>query len=337
MKSYEELKEKITLFIDEESKETFDELILEVHAFQKNNCEILRKYTDLHCKSPNTWREITPIPTEAFKNTEKLISFPEKNITQTFLTSGTTGTVQGKHHFFDTSIYEKSVLATWDKLNLPQLPLICLTQSPETNKESSLVHMFNTLGGKYLINSSGKININKINSFLTKINHPIILSGTALAFLYLLENSSQPEIKLPSGSWILETGGYKGKKTTITKNSFYSKISKNFCIPTDNIINEYSMTELSSQFYSNGLNRTHKSAHWLKTRVVIPGQNDEVADGEKGLLAIYDLANLGSSVAIMTGDVAIKRGEDFELVGRDKTLTPRGCSLAAEESISRHN
>lgn len=337
MKSYEELKEKITLFIDEESKETFDELILEVHAFQKNNCEILRKYTDLHCKSPNTWREIIPIPTEAFKNTEKLISFPEKKITQTFLTSGTTGTVQGKHHFFDTSIYEKSVLATWNKLNLPKLPLICLTQSPKVNKTSSLIHMFNTLGGKYLINSSGKININKINSFLTKINHPIILSGTALAFLYLLENSNQPEVKLPSNSWILETGGYKGKKTTITKNSFYSKISKNFCIPTDNIINEYSMTELSSQFYSNGLNRTHKSAHWLKTRVVIPGQNDEVADGEKGLLAIYDLANLGSSVAIMTGDVAIKRGEDFELVGREKTLTPRGCSLAAEESISRHN
>ena len=337
MKSYEELKEKIRLFIDEESKETFGELILEAHAFQKNNCEILRKYSDLHCKSPSSWREIVPIPTEAFKNTGKLISFPEKNITKTFLTSGTTGDKQGEHHFCDTSIYEKSILATWNKLNLPKLPLICLTQSPQVNTTSSLIHMFNTLGGKYLINSSGQINIDKINSFLTKINYPIILSGTALAFLYLLQNSNQPKVKLPSGSWILETGGYKGKKTTISKNSFYSKISKIFCIPIDNIINEYSMTELSSQFYSNGLNRTHKSAHWLKTRVVIPGQNNEVKDGEKGLLAIYDLANLGSSVAIMTGDVAIKRGKDFELVGRDDKLPPRGCSLVAEESISSHN
>ena len=84
MKSYEELKEKITLFIDEESKETFDELILEAHAFQKNNCEILRKYSDLHCKSPSSWREIVPIPTEAFKNTEKLISFPEKILQKLF-------------------------------------------------------------------------------------------------------------------------------------------------------------------------------------------------------------------------------------------------------------
>ena len=39
----------------------------------------------------------------------------------------------------------------------------------------------------------------------------------------------------------------------------------------------------------------------------------------------------------MSGDVAIKRGEDFELIGRDENLTPRGCSLAAEELISRHN
>ena len=70
---------------------------------------------------------------------------------------------------------------------------------------------------------------------------------------------------------------------------------------------------------------------------MIPGQNNEVRDGEKGLLPIYDLANLGSSVAIMTGDVAIKRGEDFELVVRDDKLPQRGCSLAAEESISSHN
>jgi len=39
----------------------------------------------------------------------------------------------------------------------------------------------------------------------------------------------------------------------------------------------------------------------------------------------------------MTGDVAIKRGKDFELVGRDDKLPPRGCSLVAEESISSHN
>jgi len=37
VKSYEELKDKITIFIDEESKETYNDLFLEAHAFQKNN------------------------------------------------------------------------------------------------------------------------------------------------------------------------------------------------------------------------------------------------------------------------------------------------------------
>ena len=196
--------------------------------------------------------------------------------------------------------------------------------------------MFKTLNGKYLINSSGEINFEKINSFFKHNNSPIVFAGTALAFLELIKNSSNINIELPNGSWVLETGGYKGMKKNVNKDTFYAEISELFNLPIDKIINEYSMTELSSQFYSFGLDHTHKSAHWLKAKVVIPGKNTEAQDGEKGILAIYDLANLGSSVAIMTGDIAIKKGNEFELVGRDETLTPRGCSLAAEELISRH-
>tara|TARA_B100002019_G_scaffold292159_1_gene314415 strand:- start:163 stop:1173 length:1011 start_codon:yes stop_codon:yes gene_type:complete len=335
VKSYEELQKRIESFIDEDSNETFNELILEAHDFQKRNCQTLKNYTDQNCKNPQSWKEITPIPTEAFKSA-KIISFPEKRISKTFLTSGTTGDSKGQHHFLDTSLYEKSILATWKKLNLPKLPLICLTQSHECNNKSSLIHMFKTLNGKYLINSSGEINFEKINSFFKHNNSPIVFAGTAIAFLELIKNSSNINIELPKGSWILETGGYKGMKKSVNKDTFYAEISELFNLPIDKIINEYSMTELSSQFYSFGLNHTHKSAHWLKAKVVIPGKNTEAQDGEKGILAIYDLANLGSSVAIMTGDIAIKKGNEFELVGRDKTLTPRGCSLAAEELISRH-
>ena len=335
MKSYEELQKRIESFIDEDSNETFNELILEAHEFQKRNCQTLKNYTDQNCKNPQSWKEITPIPTEAFKSA-KIISFPEKRISKTFLTSGTTGDSKGQHHFLETSLYEKSILATWKKLNLPKLPLICLTQSHECNNKSSLIHMFKTLNGKYLINSSGEINFEKINSFFKHNNSPIVFAGTAIAFLELIKNSSNINIELPKGSWVLETGGYKGMKKSVNKDTFYAEISELFNLPIDKIINEYSMTELSSQFYSFGLNHTHKSAHWLKAKVVIPGKNTEAQDGEKGILAIYDLANLGSSVAIMTGDIAIKKGNEFELVGRDETLTPRGCSLAAEELISRH-
>ena len=72
--------------------------------------------------------------------------------------------------------------------------------------------MFKTLNGKYLINSSGEINFEKINSFFKHNHSPIVFAGTALAFLELIKNSSNINIKLPNGSWVLETGGYKGMK-----------------------------------------------------------------------------------------------------------------------------
>tara|TARA_B100001123_G_C14945701_1_gene881563 strand:- start:490 stop:714 length:225 start_codon:yes stop_codon:yes gene_type:complete len=67
-----------------------------------------------------------------------------------------------------------------------------------------------------------------------------------------------------------------------------------------------------------------------------PGSEEEVSDGEIGLLSIYDLANLGSSVSIMTNDLAKRKGNTFELIGRDKNSTPRGCSRAADEMLSKN-
>ena len=83
MKSYEELQKRIESFIDEDSNETFDELILEVHDFQKRNCEIL-KITLTKTVKVQSWKEITPIPTEAFKNAGKIISFLRKEFQKLF-------------------------------------------------------------------------------------------------------------------------------------------------------------------------------------------------------------------------------------------------------------
>ena len=89
--------------------------------------------------------------------------------------------LQGQHHFFDTSLYEKSILATWNKLNLPKLPLICLTQSPHTITNQSHSHV-QDIEWKILINSSGEINFEKINSFFKHNHHPILYQEQLLLF-----------------------------------------------------------------------------------------------------------------------------------------------------------
>ena len=60
----------------------------------------------------------------------------------------------------------------------------------------------------------------------------------------------------------------------------------------------------------------------------------EVADGGTGVLRIFDLANTGSCCAIQTRDLAIRRGENFQLLGRDPAALPRGCSRAADEMLA---
>jgi hypothetical protein len=66
--------------------------------------------------------------------------------------------------------------------------------------------------------------------------------------------------------------------------------------------------------------------HWCRASVVSPETGAEVADGTRGIVRIVDLANLWSVATIQTSDEAIRRGDQFELLGRVALAEPRGCS-----------
>ena len=99
------------------------------------------------------------------------------------------------------------------------------------------------------------------------------------------------------------------------------------------------MCELSSQAYdrqvrkSKGVERDQARVFrfppWARARIVSPENGRETAEGETGLIQAYDLANVRSVMAIQTEDLAVRRGEGFELIGRAASAEPRGCSLMA--------
>jgi len=124
----------------------------------------------------------------------------------------------------------------------------------------------------------------------------------------------------------METGGYKASGISLTKEDLYAQFHTKLGLAEGQIWNEYSMTELSSQFYTRGINNAHIGPPWLRFQIIHPETLKEVNEGEMGYLVLYDLANIDSVCAIQTQDFAIREGRGFLLIGRDPGALPRGCS-----------
>ncbi len=91
------------------------------------------------------------------------------------------------------------------------------------------------------------------------------------------------------------------------------------------------MTELSSQFYSSGVDHPHSGPPWARVVVIDPTTNREALPGQTGMIRIIDLANIWSVLAIQTQDLAGSGSNgEFRLIGRDPNALPRGCSRAVD-------
>jgi len=85
--------------------------------------------------------------------------------------------------------------------------------------------------------------------------------------------------------------------------------------------------------------RTVKTRHfsfppWSRVQIISPETGREVAEGETGLIRVFDLANVFSVMAIQTEDLAIRHREGFELLGRAPLAEPRGCSMMSHFVLS---
>jgi hypothetical protein len=309
----------------------FTALALAVHEFQRRWNEPYARFCATR-PAPQTWREIPAVPLSAFKR-YRLSCVPQQQITRTFRTSGTTGETRGEHHFRDAQIYEASVLAAWRRLGLPRLRQVILAPSPADAPDSSLSHMLATLASESDEPQAWCFGKDAKPADALDRDERVALLGTALAFLHLFETSTPR--RLVPGSFAMETGGYKGSGRELPKAELYARFEWHFGLSAGDVVNEYSMTELSSQFYARGLGTPHVAPPWTRVLVIDPASGDEVAIGEGGVLRIFDLVNLNSSLAIETQDLAIRREEGFELLGRDPAALPRGCSRTADEMLRR--
>jgi hypothetical protein len=171
-----------------------------------------------------------------------------------------------------------------------------------------------------------------------RLGQPVLMLGTAFSYVHLLDFLAERGLRfaLPEGSRLLETGGYKGRARALPKEKLHGLISERFGIRADHILCEYGMSELGSQAYDCAIPPARHPEHatrcfhfppWARLQIVSPETGREVDEGESGLIRVFDLANVWSVMAIQTEDLARRRGDGFELLGRAAQAEPRGCSL----------
>ena len=335
----------------------FSKLALELFALQFQHNPAYQALCRAKRATPGVvehWTQIPAVPTGAFKELE-LSCIPADERNAVFHSSGTTDQKPSRHFHNAESlaVYEASLWA-WFAANLRftiyDLRLLSLTPPPSEAPHSSLVHMFEIARQKLGAPNSvyvGEIGADGVwtldfeaalaafSRCQTPDARPLLLLGTAFSFVHLLDYLLERDLRveLSPGSRVMETGGYKNRSRSMPKPELHALITEQLGVPVENIICEYGMSELSSKAYDREV-RSQKSEvrkfqfpPWARVQIISPETGREVADGEIGLIRVFDLANVFSVAAIQTEDLGIRRGDGFELIGRAQLAEPRGCSL----------
>ncbi len=330
----------------------FNDLAQAVFAFQFAHNGIYRAYCERLQHTPQTiqhWKDIPAVPTSAFKDFA-ITCFPVAEADAEFHTSGTTADKAGKHFFKTLELYDAAIRQSFVVHLLPdnmRLPMLVLTSSLADAPHSSLAYMMGRVVADFSAPDSGyyvergALRVEQLVRALRKAEEarqPVFLLGTAFAFVHLFEYCEQQNLKfnMADGSRVMETGGFKGHTREMTKPDLYALFAHWLGIPSARIVNEYGMTELSTQFYDQTLRESRQTDHklvppWSRVMIIDLNTGQEAASGETGLIRVLDLANLYSAMCIQTEDLGVARDDGaFEVLGRSAGAEVRGCSLNAE-------
>lgn len=340
----------------------FPELALKVFAYQYAENEAYRRYCDRRDRTPATvssWADIPAVPTAAFREAP-LVCGSAEGAEAVFRTSGTTRGRErrGTHYVRDLSLYRASALRNFEAHVMPEglrLTMLILAPSARLAPDSSLSWMLDRvmqeLGGPesgHYVDQEG-LRASELVERLDSADaegEPVCLLGTALALVHLLDGLSERDrgLKLPLGSRLMETGGFKGQDREVPRDEFYADLEGALGLSGCYIVSEYGMTEMCSQFYDNVLRDRVRARSpglrykvvppWVRTQVVDPETLEPLPAGQVGVLRHWDLANLDSVIAIQTDDLGVAAAEGFDVLGRATGAEARGCSIAMDEWLS---
>ena len=298
--------------------------------FQYENNLVYKEFCDfmkVKVQEVKSIKEIPFLPIQFFKS-HSIVS-NTNSIQETFYSSGTSGQITSRHYITDISLYEESYRKGFAQFygDIEDYVVLALLPSYLERDGSSLIYMFKDLIEKTNHPESG-FYLNDYNALAEKLisldnsGQNVILIGVTYALLDLIE-LHKFQLK---NTFIMETGGMKGKRKEMIREELHDQLCKGFSVSS--IHSEYGMTELLSQAYSLG-NGIFECPSWMQVLIRDPEDGlSYVNDGKTGGINVIDLANINSCSFIATQDLGKKNpNNSFEVLGRFDNSDIRGCNL----------
>ncbi len=328
-----------TLIDDAVTEDALDRHAAALFASQRDRSPLYARYAGGDTIVTG-WRTVPALPVAAFR--EPTLGPSADQAVAEFRTSGTTsaGARPGLHRFDAEGLARYRQGALWHfartvLAGLTRATFVSLIPDARSSPDSSLSRMVTWVVEAY---GSGRDVFDPTGESLERRDGPIVLLGTAFTLANVFE--THPGLRLHPETRVMETGGFKGRRRELSRAALWSLYAAAGIAP-ENVIGEYGMTELSSQWYDAvaGLGghdpeaRVYAPPPWARSRVVAPSTLSDVAMGDTGLIWLYDALNVGSVQAVLTEDLGVRRPtarpglDGFTFVGRASGATLRGCSL----------
>ncbi|BDG06852.1 LuxE/PaaK family acyltransferase [Anaeromyxobacter oryzae] len=346
----------------------FDDYCLRMFAMQYEVNPIFREFCDAKKVRPgdvSRWEDVPLVYNDMFK-THLVASFPVEKAVMGCLTGGTTSLTQRGRIFRDEDgkrlVFGANRMMTGSYL-FPDFEqgkrcrILILAPSPELAPSMGMAigmdqtrRAFGTDDSMFLLGKSG-IDVTNLLKALRESEAsgvPVALIGATSAYVYFFQACRRKKMsfRLPPGSRICDGGGYRGRFGPVSRDDYYAMVEEILGIPQTHCVNVLGEAETATNLFDDALRRhvkglpprkrTRPVPRWSRVLAMDIKTLQPLPDGEVGLLAHWDLANVPTVLAVITDNLGYTTdgGRGCEMVGRAKLENGKVSPLPDEKPIS---
>jgi hypothetical protein len=330
----------------------FNSYCLRMFALQYKVNPIFREFCEAKKVKPgdiSRWEDIPMVYNDVFK-THLVASFPVEKSVMACLTGGTTSLTQRGRIFRDEHgqrlVFSANRVMTGSYLfpdfeDGKRCRVLILAPSPELAPSMGMAigmeqtkNNFGTDDSMFLLGKTG-IHINELIKALRESEAsgvPVALIGATSAYVYFFQACKRKKMSfsLPPGSRVCDGGGYRGRFGKVKREDYYQMVREVLGVPETHCVNVLGEAETATNLFDDALRRhvkglpprkrTRPVPPWSRVLAMSIDDLKPLPDGEVGLLAHWDLANIPTVLAVITDNIGYTTdgGRGCEMVGRAK-------------------